>query len=215
MSQSDDGCRAESVCHLSLLIIHTDVTRSVSCHAQLGGRVSLLCPDVGRSKELWAGPNMNMCPSRVLSVRGKAIHASLLHKKCPYKTLAMSVSHFNVGVTVWIWHNLLHTVLIIKCIPYVLVIVLCTWSQLWPILETIWSVSVPIRSEADKWFLKTLWPSICPTTNNSFCQDSQRKYKLWKTLRTTSSLRAMTAKKWQWQRLMINLGPEWELEIFS
>ena len=97
------------VISLSLLIIHTDVTRSVSCHAQLGGRVSLLCPDVGRSKELWAGPNMNMCPSRVLSVRGKAIHASLLHKKCPYKTLAMSVSHFNVGVTVWIWHNLLHS----------------------------------------------------------------------------------------------------------
>lgn len=115
------------VISLSLLIIHTDVTRTMSCHAQLGDRVSLLCPDVGRSKELWAGPNMNMCPSRVLSVYGEAIHASLLHKKCPYKTLAMSVSQFNVGVTVWIWHNLLHTVLIIKCIPYVLVIVLWTW----------------------------------------------------------------------------------------
>ena len=44
-----------------------------------------------------------------------------------------------------------------------------------------------------------------------FCQDSQRKCELWKPLRTTSSLRAMTAKKltmtkiddkpWSWMRI--------------
>ncbi len=89
MSYSADGCRTESVCHPSkrtLIIIHTDVTRSMSgprTHAQLGDRVSLLCPDVGRSKELWAGPNMNMCPSHVISLLRPPAHASLLHKKCP------------------------------------------------------------------------------------------------------------------------------------
>ena len=103
------GCRAESVCHPSkrtLIIIHTDVTMSMSGlrppHAQLGDRVSPLCPDVGRRKELWAGPNMNMCPSHVISLLRPPAHASLLHKKCPKKTPAMSVSHFNVRVSVWI-----------------------------------------------------------------------------------------------------------------